>query len=103
MKGEGPTLVEIMTYRVTGHSATDNDLDYRTKEEVDEHKNKDSLSDYKQYLVEAGLWSDEQEAVLQTEIRAVINEANEYAEKAPYQAVEDSFRYVYAEEVEEGH
>jgi 2-oxoisovalerate dehydrogenase E1 component alpha subunit len=102
VSGEGPTLIEIMTYRVTGHSATDNDMDYRTKEEVEVHKKKDSLQDYKQYLVDAGLWSDDQEAKLQVEIRAIIDEANEYAEKAPYQAVEDSFRYVYAETSEEG-
>jgi len=96
--GEGPTLIEIMTYRVTAHSTSDNDLAYRTKEEVDEHKSKDSLPVYKQFLVEAGLWSEERETALQAEIRAVIDEANEYAEKAPFQSVDDAFRYVYAEE-----
>lgn len=101
--GEGPTLIEIMTYRVTGHSATDNDMDYRTKEEVEPHKLKDSLRDYRLYLEKANLWSDDQEATLQVEIRAIIDEANQYAEKAPYQAVEDSFRHVYMETSGEGH
>lgn len=100
--GEGPTLVEIVTYRVTGHSATDNDLDYRTKEEVEPHKKKDPIASYRTYLEDAGLWSEAQDKQLQAEIRAVIDEANEYAEDAPFQAVSDSLRYVYAETGEEG-
>ncbi|WEK55620.1 MAG: thiamine pyrophosphate-dependent dehydrogenase E1 component subunit alpha [Candidatus Cohnella colombiensis] len=101
--GEGPTLIEIMTYRVTGHSATDNDLEYRSKEEVEQHKNNDPLPRYQQYLVEAGLWSEEQEKAFQVEVRAIIDEANQYAEKAAFQSVEDSLRYVYAESNGEGH
>ncbi|MFB9277321.1 thiamine pyrophosphate-dependent dehydrogenase E1 component subunit alpha [Cohnella cellulosilytica] len=101
--GEGPTLIEIMTYRVTAHSTSDNDLAYRTKDEVDLHKGKDGLPVFKQYLVDAGLWSEEKEAALQAEIRATIDEANEYAEKAPFQPTEDAFRYVYAEDNGEGY
>ncbi|WP_239614006.1 thiamine pyrophosphate-dependent dehydrogenase E1 component subunit alpha [Cohnella mopanensis] len=96
--GEGPTLIEIMTYRVTAHSTSDNDMAYRTKEEVDLHRGKDSLPVFKKYLEEAGLWSDDQETKLQADIRAMIDEANEYAEKAPFQSTDDAFRYVYAEQ-----
>ncbi|RED61622.1 thiamine pyrophosphate-dependent dehydrogenase E1 component subunit alpha [Cohnella lupini] len=98
VSGQGPTLIEIMTYRVTAHSTSDNDMAYRTKEEVDLHRGKDSLPVYKQYLVEAGLWSEEQETKLQADIRATIDEGNEYAEKAAFQPVEDAFRHVYAEQ-----
>ncbi|MFC5531655.1 thiamine pyrophosphate-dependent dehydrogenase E1 component subunit alpha [Cohnella yongneupensis] len=101
--GEGPTLIEIMTYRVTGHSATDNDLEYRTKEEVEPYKQNDPIQTYKNYLMDAGLWSDEQEATLQVEIRAIIDEGNQYAERAPFQSAEDSELYVYAEPSGEGH
>jgi 2-oxoisovalerate dehydrogenase E1 component alpha subunit len=100
--GHGPTLIEIMTYRVTGHSASDNDMAYRTKDEVDLYKVKDSLPVYKQYLTDSGLWSEEHEAKLQAEIRVIIDEATEYAEKAPFQSIEDSFRHVYAESNGEG-
>ncbi|TJY44423.1 thiamine pyrophosphate-dependent dehydrogenase E1 component subunit alpha [Cohnella pontilimi] len=96
--GEGPTLIEIMTYRVTPHSTSDNDLAYRTKEEVEEHKRKDAIPAFRQYLTEAGLWSDEKEAELQARQRAIIDEATEYAERAPFQPAEESWRYVYAEE-----
>jgi len=98
--GEGPTLVEIMSYRVTGHSTTDNDLEYRTKEEVEPFKHNDPIATFKTYLVEAGLWSEEQDAKLLTEFRAIIDEATQYAERAPFQPVEDTERYVYAESSE---
>jgi len=102
IKGEGPTLIEIMTYRLTGHSNTDNDMTYRTKEEVDSHRGNDGLPMYKQYLTEAGIWSEEKEAAMQAEIRAIIDEATDYAEKAPFQSPEEAFRFVYAEESGEG-
>ncbi|WP_273385897.1 thiamine pyrophosphate-dependent dehydrogenase E1 component subunit alpha [Cohnella zeiphila] len=97
LAGEGPTLVEIVTYRVTPHSTSDNDLVYRTKEEVEIHKAKDGIPAYRRYLTEAGLWSEEQEQELQARIREEIDEATEYGERAPFQAVEDAFRHVYAE------
>ncbi|MFC5701014.1 thiamine pyrophosphate-dependent dehydrogenase E1 component subunit alpha [Cohnella faecalis] len=96
--GEGPTLIEIMTYRVTAHSTSDNDLAYRTKEEVDLHRAKDSIPAFKQYLIDLGLWSEEKEAELQVRIRKELDEATEYAERAPFQALDDAFRYVYAED-----
>jgi 2-oxoisovalerate dehydrogenase E1 component alpha subunit len=100
--GEGPTLIEIMTYRVTPHSTSDNDLAYRTKEEVEENKLKDGLPAYRQYLTEQGLWSEKQETELQARLRAEIDEATQYAERAPFQSAEDSLRYVYAENNGEG-
>ncbi len=96
--GEGPTLIEIMTYRVTAHSTSDNDLAYRTKEEVDHHRAKDAIPVFRDYLTGLGLWSDDQEGDLKQRQRAIIDEAQTYAEKAPFQSPEDSVRYVYAEE-----
>lgn len=95
--GEGPTLIEIMTYRVTAHSTSDNDMAYRTKEEVEHHRAKDAIPAFRAYLTELGLWSDEQEDDLKQRQRAIIDEAQAYAEKAPFQSPEDSVRYVYAE------
>ncbi|MBB6676374.1 thiamine pyrophosphate-dependent dehydrogenase E1 component subunit alpha [Cohnella lubricantis] len=102
LAGEGPTLIEIMTYRVTPHSTSDNDMAYRTKEEVDAHRAKDSLPAFRSYLESVGLWSEEKEQELQANIRKELDEATEYGERAPYQAVEDAFRYVYAEDAEAG-
>ncbi|THF75937.1 thiamine pyrophosphate-dependent dehydrogenase E1 component subunit alpha [Cohnella fermenti] len=102
LAGEGPTLIEIMTYRVTPHSTSDNDLAYRTKEEVDHHKALDAIPAFRAYLTELGLWSDEKEAELQARIRKEIDEATQYGENAPFQPVEDAFRYVYADSAPEG-
>lgn len=100
--GEGPTLIEIMTYRVTGHSTTDNDLEYRTKEEVEPHKKNDPLVKYKEYLMDAGLLSEERDAEMQADIKKIIDEATQYAERAPFQSPEQSELYVYADSSGEG-
>ena len=102
LAGEGPTLIEIMTYRVTPHSTSDNDLVYRTKEEVEHYKALDAIPAFRQYLTDLGLWSDEQEQELQARIRKEIDEATQYGENAPFQSIEDAFRYVYAENTAEG-
>ena len=97
LAGEGPTLIEVVTYRVTPHSASDNDLAYRTKEEVEHHRAKDGIPAYRRYLTDIGLWNDEKEQELLVRIRKEIDEATEYGERAPFQSVEDAFRYVCAE------
>lgn len=102
LAGEGPTLIEVMTYRVTPHSTSDNDMAYRTKEEVDEHRAKDAIPVFRRYLENVGLWSEEREQQLLAEIRKELDEATEYGERAPFQPVEDAFRYVYAENDDAG-
>ncbi|PZD93452.1 thiamine pyrophosphate-dependent dehydrogenase E1 component subunit alpha [Paenibacillus sambharensis] len=96
--GEGPTLIEAMMYRLSPHSTSDNDLAYRTKEEVEENKLKDGLPKFKQYLIDCGLWSEEQEQELSAAIKAELDDATAYADKAPFPAPEDILLHVYAEE-----
>ena len=98
LAGEGPTLIEVLTYRLSPHSTSDNDLAYRTKEEVEYYKARDGIPAFRRYLTELGLWSDEREEELARRQWAMIDEATEYAEKAPYQSLDEAFRYVYAEE-----
>ncbi|WP_127494326.1 thiamine pyrophosphate-dependent dehydrogenase E1 component subunit alpha [Paenibacillus glycanilyticus] len=96
--GEGPTLIEAMMYRLSPHSTSDNDLAYRTKEEVDENRAKDGIPKYKSYLEECGLWNEELEAELQARTRKLIDEATEYGDNAPFPAPESVLLHVYAEE-----
>lgn len=96
--GEGPTLIEAMMYRLSPHSTSDNDLAYRTKEEVDENRAKDGIPKYKTYLEECGLWNEELEAELQSRIRKMVDEATEYGDNAPFPAPESVLLHVYAEE-----
>ena len=60
--GEGPTLIEALMYRISPHSTSDNDLAYRTKEEVDLNRAKDGIPKYKQYLIDCGIWNEEHES-----------------------------------------
>lgn len=97
VNGEGPTLIEAITYRLTAHSSDDDDRTYREKEEVEEAKKKDSILTFANYLKEAGVLTDELETEITKEIAAIVNEATEYAEEAPYAEPEHALRYVYEE------
>lgn len=100
--GEGPTLIEAMMYRIMPHSTSDNDLLYRTKEEVEHHRSLDGLPRFRAYLMEHGLWDEERDAQLEAEIRQNVDEATEYADKAPYSEPEHTLKYVYGDETEGG-
>ncbi len=94
--GEGPTLIETISYRFTPHSSDDDDSSYRGREEVEEAKKSDPLLTYQAYLKEIGLLSDETEQTMLDEIMAIVNEATDEAENAPYAAPESALDYVYA-------
>ncbi|MGG2200604.1 thiamine pyrophosphate-dependent dehydrogenase E1 component subunit alpha [Paenibacillus validus] len=98
LRGEGPTLIEAVMYRIPPHSTSDNDLLYRTQEEVDMNRAQDGLPRFRQYLVNCGVWSEEQEAALAEEIKKELVEATNYAEQAPYPQPEDTLRHVYGEQ-----
>ncbi|CAN2250467.1 MULTISPECIES: 3-methyl-2-oxobutanoate dehydrogenase subunit alpha [Bacillus] len=95
-RGEGPTLIETISYRLTPHSSDDDDSSYRGREEVEEAKKSDPLLTYQAYLKETGLLSDETEQTMLDEMMAIINEATDEAENAPYAAPESALDYVYA-------
>ncbi|AJO58820.1 3-methyl-2-oxobutanoate dehydrogenase subunit alpha [Bacillus subtilis] len=95
-RGEGPTLIETISYRLTPHSSDDDDSSYRGREEVEEAKKSDPLLTYQAYLKETGLLSHEIEQTMLDEIMAIVNEATDEAENAPYAAPESALDYVYA-------
>ncbi len=97
IKGEGPTLIESISYRLTAHSSDDDDRTYREREEVEEAKKNDCIITFAKYLKDNGIMTDEQEKEMYDEINAIINEATDYAENAPYAKPEDALKYVYGE------
>lgn len=97
VRGEGPTLIESMMYRLSPHSTSDNDLVYRTKEEVEENWKKDGVARFKQYLVSCGLWDENRDEDLIAQLNLEIKEATEYADRAPFPKPEDTLLHVYAE------
>lgn len=100
--GVGPTLIEAIMYRISPHSTSDNDLAYRTKEEVDLNRAKDGIPKFKQYLMDCGIWSEELETELQAKIRKLLDEATEYGDKAPFPTPESTLLHVYADDSEKG-
>ncbi len=77
--GEGPTLVESVTYRWKGHSKSDKNL-YRTKDEIAEWRADDPIVDFERQVVQAGLLTDEELAQVRAEVmeemRAAVRDAN---------------------------
>lgn len=102
VRGEGPTLIEAMMYRLSPHSTSDNDLAYRTKEEVEENWKKDGIVRFKQYLISCGIWDEEKDADLQAQLALEIKEATDLADNAPFPKPEDTLKHVYAGDSEEG-
>jgi 2-oxoisovalerate dehydrogenase E1 component alpha subunit len=94
--GEGPTLIEAVSYRLVPHSSDDDDRSYRTREEVEAEKKKDSILVFKNYLVEQGILTEEGEQELIKSIAKEVDEATEYAEQAAYPDPEDTYKHVYA-------
>jgi 2-oxoisovalerate dehydrogenase E1 component alpha subunit len=96
-RGEGPTLVETVSYRLTPHSSDDDDRSYRTADEVAEAKTKDSIITFGAYLKEAGIMDDDLEKQMNDEVMKIVNEATDYAENAPYPKAESAMNHVYAQ------
>lgn len=82
-RGEGPTLIEAVTYRLGAHSSSDDPTRYRSNDEVESWLRKDPVERFKRFLVSFGLHDEAREAAMQAEIDAEIREAITEAEAAP--------------------
>ncbi len=96
-RGEGPTLVELLTYRLSGHSTSDDPKAYRKDAEVDAWKSKDPNVRFRAFLEKRGLWSAEKQTELEERAAAELQECVKIAEKTPAPALESIFEEVYAE------
>lgn len=95
IRGEGPTLIEAVTYRLVPHSSDDDDRSYRSREEVEEAKQRDPILLLRQYLFDSGLMDEKADQELQDHLLLEVNEATEYAEKADYPTVDTIMNHVY--------
>lgn len=96
-KGEGPTLIEALTYRFTAHSSDDDDRVYRDQSEVENAKKMDPIQVFGNYLREVGILNEYIEKNIQDKVINIVNDATEYAEKASYSKPEDLLKFVYKE------
>jgi 2-oxoisovalerate dehydrogenase E1 component alpha subunit len=96
--GEGPTLLECVTYRVEGHSTSDDPRAYRPAELVEPWKKKDPILRVKRHLARRHLLDEAADARLRDEVREEIQRALREAEAFPPKPpVASLFEDVYAE------
>lgn len=95
-KGEGPTLIESVTYRMSFHNTTDNPSRYQDPKEYEEARRRDPIERVQKYLTTLGLWDQKREADLTEELRNENEEALKRAYAAPAPGPEDVFANVYA-------
>ncbi len=81
--GEGPYYLEIRTYRYKGHSVSD-PAKYRSKNEVDEYKDKDPVKVTEKKIVEEGIATEEEIKAIKDKIKAEIEESVRFAEQSDY-------------------
>jgi pyruvate dehydrogenase E1 component alpha subunit len=95
-KGQGPTFLEIRTYRFRGHSMSD-PAKYRTKEEVEEYKQRDPLERVKATILKlkfaSEAWFDE----VEKKTEDIVNDAVEFSENSPFPEPEALYEDVYVQ------
>ena len=86
VNGEGPTLIETLTFRYGPHTmAGDDPTRYRTKEDENEWEQKDPLVRYRKFLENKGLWSEEEENKVIEDAKEQIKQAIKEADEQPKQ------------------
>src|SRR5690606_3817549 len=96
-RGEGSTLIEALTYRMGGHSTSDDPNRYRAAEEVKPWVERDPIERIRRYLEQNGAWDDAQEDALRQDVDQRFREAVGKAEAAPPPPLESMFEDVFAE------
>ena len=96
--GQGPTLVECVTYRMAVHTTADDPKRYRTEEEVQKWRERDPIVRYQKYLMDKGLLSQDKIAGIEDEILAEIQAAVDGAEEQmkAFGDPVDMFEHAYA-------
>ncbi|GAA5169362.1 thiamine pyrophosphate-dependent dehydrogenase E1 component subunit alpha [Pseudonocardia eucalypti] len=97
--GEGPTLIEAMTYRFMGHVFGVDTMEYMPKEEMAAAMANDPVPAYRQRLIDQGATSEDEIAALEARVDAEVAEAVEFALNSPPPDPADTYTDVYAEVV----
>jgi pyruvate dehydrogenase E1 component alpha subunit len=93
--GEGPTLIEALTYRFRGHSLADPD-ELRPKEEKDFWFARDPIKKFAKYLLAEGLMTQDELTALDREIQDLVDDSVEFAENSPEPDPNELRRYIFA-------
>jgi pyruvate dehydrogenase E1 component alpha subunit len=95
MRGDGPTLIEALTYRMGGHSTSDDPNRYRGQDKLEPWMERDPIERLRRYLLHHELWNARQEEELNADIDRRFREAVAVAERTPPPPLETMFEDVY--------
>ena len=95
--GEGPTLIEALTYRFRGHSLADPD-ELRSPDEKQFWGSKDPIQRLEAYLIEHNLANQSELDEIKQKVQASVDDAVKFAEESPEPDPKDLYRYIFAED-----
>ncbi len=96
-RGDGPTFLEMKTYRYRGHSMSDAQH-YRTKDEVAEYKKVDPITQVLDVIKAKKYLSDKEIKAIQDDVKVRVQECVDFAENSPYPEVQQLYDMVYEQE-----
>jgi pyruvate dehydrogenase E1 component alpha subunit len=96
-RGDGPTLLEFRTYRFKGHSMSDPQK-YRSKEEVEEYKQRDPIEQVLSTIRENEILSEAEIEAINKKVKTQVEDAVKFAEESPWPDGMDAFKDVYVQE-----
>jgi 2-oxoisovalerate dehydrogenase E1 component alpha subunit len=95
--GEGPSLIELRTYRFYSHTSDDDDRTYRTKEEVEEWRKKDPIPRFEEYLKLVEILDDSKIEEMRAQIKEEVKVGSVEAEGADFPDPTSAMKHVYAD------
>src|SRR4051812_39212791 len=95
--GDGPTLLEFRTYRYKGHSMSDPQK-YRTKEEVEEYKQRDPIEQVRATLLSKKFATEKDLEAIDQKIVGIVEESVKFAEESKYPDPSEATKDVYAQQ-----
>jgi pyruvate dehydrogenase E1 component alpha subunit len=100
--GDGPSLIECRTYRYGGHHEGDPGTDYRTKEEIEEWKRRDPIQLFGAHLMQTEVATEALLGELDTEAKALIEDAIQFADSSPWPSPEEAATKVFSTPIQHG-
>ena len=95
--GEGPTLLEMKTYRYKGHSVSDPQK-YRSKDEVEEYKNQDPITKVTKTILENNYASEADLKAIDEKINAIVEASVKFSEESPWADDSEVLKDVYIDQ-----
>jgi pyruvate dehydrogenase E1 component alpha subunit len=95
--GEGPTLLELRTYRYKGHSMSDPQK-YRSKEEVEEYKHRDPIESVRKSILDKKVATEKELEAIDQKVNAQVEESVKFAEESNYPDPSEAMKDIYEQQ-----